>query len=86
MEMEEAPIVLESALKHGLEEEDALDAWRTRAPGGLTQDGVTMWIGSSRTGELLELLIGSWWGGLVVVYHAMLARRRYLPSHMRRTR
>jgi len=42
-------------------------------------DNMVMYIGPSRTGELVEVGVVIWWGGELAVAHAMCpAREKYL--------
>ena len=70
------PIILESARKHGVNDEDILHAYR-HPMRTILLDDLTMLIGGDRSGRLLEI-------GLVerddeeYVCHAMNARPKFL--------
>lgn len=70
------PVVTASARKHGVEDDDMMHAYRhpTRV---LQLDDLTMLIGPSRTGRLLEIgVIRA--EGIEFVIHAMPARPKFI--------
>jgi hypothetical protein len=73
------PVVLDSARKHGVTDEDMVHAWRNAIRIFEVGDGMTMFIGAGRDGTLLEVGVvrprGTGW---TLIAHAMRARARYL--------
>lgn len=70
------PVVLDSARKHGIEDEDMLHAYRN--PIRVFDPGdVVMLIGADRTGRLLEIGVAAG-EGVEFIVHAMHARPRFL--------
>ncbi|MDN5855517.1 MAG: hypothetical protein L0K86_22270 [Actinomycetia bacterium] len=76
--MKVEPVILESARKHGIADEDILHAYRNPIA---TQrmDQITMLVGPARSAVLLEVGVVAARGaeGLVIV-HAMPARSKFL--------
>ncbi|HQF02759.1 MAG TPA: hypothetical protein PK868_02090 [Phycicoccus sp.] len=73
------PIILDSAHRHGVSEEDMLHALRFPLHHFRQDDNMVMFIGPSRTGELMEVGLVLWWGGEMAIAHAMKpARAKYL--------
>lgn len=72
------PTVLDVALKHGVKEEDILHAFRNPVHlQDADDEGFSVWIGPSYSGELLEVgMIDSDEGPVII--HAMKARPKYL--------
>lgn len=75
--MLEQPIIAPSALKHGLNEEEILHAYRNPLRMWDLGDGFTMMIGPNAAALILEVgyIDGD---AAVVVVHAMRAREKYL--------
>jgi hypothetical protein len=69
------PVILASARKHGVHDDDILHAYRhpTRV---LQLDDLTMLIGPSQTGQLLEIGV-SRAEGIDFIIHAMAARPKF---------
>lgn len=70
------PVILGSARKHGVHDDDILHAYRnpTRV---FDLDDLTMLIGAATDGQLLEIgVVGD--GGIEFVVHAMTARDKFL--------
>lgn len=76
MEQDE-PLVLDSAKRHGVGEADALHAWAFAIDVYRVGDGMVMYIGPSRSGNLLEVGVVDWYG-IVAIAHAMPARDKFL--------
>lgn len=72
----EPPIVLESAARHGVDEDDALHAWAFATEAYHVAEDMTMYIGPTRSGDLLEVGVVEWHQTLAIV-HAMPARRKF---------
>ncbi len=70
------PVVLASARKHGVHDDDILHAYRhpTRV---FDLDDLTMLIGAATDGQLLEVGVVDD-GGIEFVLHAMTARDKFL--------
>jgi hypothetical protein len=71
------PLILSSASKHGVLDDDIKHALGHYIDAMDAGDGVTMIIGPSRTGALLEVGVADWYDTLAVI-HAMPARDRFL--------
>lgn len=71
------PLVLDSAKRHGVSEADALHAWAFAIDVYRVGDGMVMYIGPSRSGNLLEVGVVDWYG-IVAIAHAMPARDKFL--------
>ena len=74
---DEAPIVLQSAARHGIAESDALHAWAFAVDVYDLGKGLVMYIGPDRAGNLLEVGVVDWHDELAIV-HAMRARPKFL--------
>jgi len=73
------PIILESALRHGVSEDDMLHALRFATHHVRQAEDMVMFIGPDRAGALIEVGIVIWWGGELAIAHAMSpARPKYL--------
>lgn len=73
------PIILESALRHGVSDDDMLHALRFATHHVRTADDMVMFIGPDRAGGLIEVGVVTWWGGELAIAHAMRpARPKYL--------
>lgn len=73
----EAPLVLESAGRHGIGEEDALHAYAFAVDSFIVDEGMVMYVGPDRSGRLLEVGVVEWHEELAIV-HAMPARPKFL--------
>ena len=73
------PVILLSARRHGIADEDVLHALRnaTDAFTDQGQYGLTIYVGPDREGVALEVGVDDATEPLVIV-HAMRARKRYL--------
>jgi hypothetical protein len=71
------PIFLQSAARHGVAEEDARHAWAFTIAAYDVGDGLVMYVGPSRSGELLEVGVVAWHDDVAIV-HAMPARPKFL--------
>ena len=74
--MERDPVILASARRHGVADQDMLHAYRNPIR-VLDLDDLTMLIGPDRAGRLLEVGVSSA-EGVDLVVHAMPARPRFL--------
>ena len=72
------PIVVGSALRHGVADDDALHALRCAMVLWVLDEGVDMFVGADRSGRLLEVGVVERDGAQVII-HAMPARAKYLP-------
>jgi hypothetical protein len=74
------PIILESAHRHGVSEEDMLHALRFAVGHVRQDDEMVMFIGPDIGGnQLVEVGVVIWWGGEFAIVHAMSpARAKYL--------
>lgn len=71
------PIIAQSALKHGLTEDEILHAYRNPLRAWDLGDGFTMIIGPNHAALILE--VGYIQGSTaVVIVHAMRAREKFL--------
>ena len=78
--MEEEFIFRPSAFKHGIAEEDILNAFRRRVfdhalPG---EEHKNLLLGLARDGSLLEIMYNVLDGDEISVFHAMKCRKAYL--------
>lgn len=71
------PLIIASARKHGLTDDDILHAFNHPISYEDLEDGFVMIIGPTRSAELIELGFIDTDHGPVIV-HAMTARRKYL--------
>jgi hypothetical protein len=72
------PIILDSARKHGIADDDILHALRNHIRTFSLREGVTMVIGPASDAQPLEIgLVESAEGDLLVI-HAMVARGKFL--------
>lgn len=71
------PVFLESAARHGIAEDDAVHAWAFAIDAYDVGDGLVMYIGPGRAGQLLEVGVVEWHDDVAIV-HAMPARRKFL--------
>ena len=76
--MERDPLILDSARRHGVSDEDILHAMRFPVRHFVQDDSMTMFIGADKTGILVEVGVIEW-HGVIAVAHAMRpARSKYL--------
>ena len=74
------PIILTSAYRHGVSEDDMLHALRFAVAHVRQDDQMVMFIGSDVAGaQLVEVGVVIWWGGELAIAHALRpARNKYL--------
>ncbi|MBA3250556.1 MAG: hypothetical protein H0T66_09700 [Geodermatophilaceae bacterium] len=71
------PLIVASARKHGIADDDILHAFNHPVRYEVLDDGFVMIVGPTRSAQLIELgLIDTDHGPVIV--HAMTARRKYL--------
>jgi hypothetical protein len=70
------PVVLRSARKHGISDDDMLHAYRNPIR-AFAVDDLVMLIGPDRTGRLLEIGVADT-DGIDFIVHAMPARPKYV--------
>ncbi|WP_167145768.1 hypothetical protein [Actinomyces sp. ZJ308] len=76
--MEQDPIILDSAYRHGVSDEAMLHALRFPVRHFVQDDSMTMFIGADETGILVEVGVIEW-QGVIAIAHAMRpARSKYL--------
>ncbi|WP_460791989.1 hypothetical protein [Nocardioides maradonensis] len=74
-----APIILESAYRHGVSDEEMLHALRFAVHHVRQDDNMVMFIGPDPAGTLVEVGVVIWWGGELAIAHALRpARLKYL--------
>ena len=73
----EPPLIVDSARKHGIADEDVLHAFSHPVRYEDLDDGFVMIIGPTRSTRLIELGVLDTDHGPVIV-HVMTARRKYL--------
>ena len=79
--LDDEPIVLDSARKHGVADDDMLHALRNFVRAFAEDEGFTMVVGPARDAELLEVgFIEATDSGRMLVIHAMVARDRFLKG------
>lgn len=71
------PIFLQSAARHGVTGDDALHAWAFALDAYTLREGMVMYVGPDRAGNLLEVGVVEWHDELAIV-HAMPARDKFL--------
>lgn len=76
---DDPPRFLASAERHGVAEDDALHARAFAVDLYRLRQGMLMFIGLDRAGNLLEVGVVEWHGDIAIV-HAMPARPRFLGS------
>lgn len=69
------PVILPSARKHGITDDDMLHAYRNPVR-GFSLDDLTMLIGADITGRLLEIGVATG-EGIEFIVHAMPARAKF---------
>lgn len=75
----DAPIILESAHRHGVTEHDMLHAVRFAIHHINQADNMVMFIGPDAAGTLIKVGVVTWWGGELAIAHALRpARSTYL--------
>ena len=72
------PIVVASALRHGVDEADVVHAFRNAIVRSSLDEGVDMFVGADRSGQLLEVGVVTRDGARLII-HAMAARTKFLP-------
>ncbi len=73
------PIILDSARRHGVSDEDMIHALRFSISHVRQDDDMVMFIGPDRAGTLVEVGVVIWWGGEFAIAHALQpARAKYL--------
>ncbi len=77
LEVVEPPLIVDSARKHGIADEDVLHAFNHPVRYEDLDEGFVMIIGPTRSAQLVELGVLDTDHGPVTV-HAMTARRKYL--------
>lgn len=76
--MEQGPIILHSAHRHGVSDEAMLHALRFPVRHFVQDDSMTMFIGPDETGILVEVGVIEW-HSVIAIAHAMRpARSKYL--------
>jgi hypothetical protein len=75
------PIVLASALKHGVSEPDALHVVHNAIVRWDLDEGVEMFVGADQSGRLLEVGLVER-DGVRLLIHAMPVRARHLPGRI----
>ncbi|TIC78999.1 hypothetical protein [Nocardioides sp. GY 10127] len=74
----EEPVIVESAHRHGVAEEDMLHALRFAITHVGQDDDMVMFIGPDRAGSLIEVGVVTWHGILAIVHAMSPAREKYL--------
>lgn len=75
--MQLSPWCCRARLGMGVADEDALHAWAFAIDAYTVSEGMVMYIGPDRAGNLLEIGVVEWHDGLAIV-HAMPARPKFL--------
>ncbi|PSL37886.1 hypothetical protein CLV49_1493 [Labedella gwakjiensis] len=76
--MEQAPIILESAHRHGVTEDAMLHALRFSVRHFVQDDSMSMFIGPDESGVLVEVGVIEWHGVLAIAHAIRAARPKYL--------
>lgn len=74
---DDPPVFLQSAARHGIAEGDAVHAWAFAIDAYDVGDGLVMYVGPDRAGQLLEVGVVEWHDDVAIV-HAMRARPKFL--------
>jgi hypothetical protein len=78
-DLPEEPIILDSAHRHAVTDDDMLHALRFAVHHVRQDDDMVMFIGPDRAGTLIEVGVVIWWGGELAIAHALRpARTKYL--------
>lgn len=77
--MEDEPVILYSAHRHGVPEVDMFHALRFAIHHVRQDDRMVMFIGPDQSGQLIEVGVVIWWGDVLAIAHAFKpARSKYL--------
>jgi hypothetical protein len=76
--VDSVPIILESAYRHGVDDDDMLHALRFPLHHFAQDDGLVMFVGPARDGELIEVGVVEWYGEIVIAHAMRPARPKYL--------
>jgi hypothetical protein len=71
------PIILASARKHGLSDEDMLHAYR-HPISVFVHDDLTMLVGGDLSGQPIEVGLATSEDGIEFIIHAMPARQKFM--------
>lgn len=74
----EEPVVVGSAHRHGVAEDDMLHALRFAIGDVRQDDDMVMFIGPDRSGNLIEVGVVTWHGILAIVHAMSPARDKYV--------
>ncbi|MCL2788702.1 MAG: hypothetical protein FWD59_09490 [Micrococcales bacterium] len=78
--MEKPYVILASARRHGVDEDDMTHAVRNSIRIDCQDDGTLMHVGPARPGTpILEVGVIMWHGRSAII-HAMKARKKFLPG------
>jgi hypothetical protein len=69
-------IVLQGTSRHGVVADNALHAWAVAIDASDVDEGMVIYVGPDRAGNLLEVGVVDWHDTLAIV-HAMPARPRF---------
>jgi hypothetical protein len=72
------PVIVESARRHGIDDEDLLHAYRNTTKAWSLEEGFVMLVGPDRSGRLIEIGFVRGDDMTTVIVHAMKARRKFL--------
>ncbi|GMA22817.1 hypothetical protein GCM10025864_05760 [Luteimicrobium album] len=79
--MDDEPLLLPSALWHGVREEDLLHAYAMPVAVLTQPDGMVMFLGPGRTGtDLIEVGVIEWFGMTAIAHGMRPARDKYLRA------
>lgn len=78
--MDDEPVILDSARKHGVLDEDVMHALRNHLHVYAQDEGFTMVVGPALDAQLLEVGFVESSDGDLLVIHAMAARGRFLKG------
>ena len=74
---QDEPVVLSSAFRHDVPEEDMLHPVRHAIRWFTLNNEMTIVIGPSTTGAMLEAGVVAWYGEQLAIVHAMPARKKF---------
>ena len=75
-----SPVVVSSARKHGVVDEDILHAYRNATHAWELDDGLMMLVGPDRSARLLEVGFVRGGDGTHVIVHAMTVRSKFVEG------
>ena len=72
------PLMVSSARRHGVDDEDMLHPYRNAIDAWVLDEGLVMLVGPDRSGALVEVGVVRSDDGTPVIVHAMKARPKFM--------